>query len=86
MSSGSRLRWMAAGAAAILLVELLIVLAAWTDVGTRPPASANPSQNDAAECSLSGSMKINGVPHRFVLPLFTAALNPLPMVVLLVIG
>ena len=38
MSIGSRLRWMAAGAAALLLAELLIVLAAWEGVGTRPPA------------------------------------------------
>ncbi len=38
MRIGSRLRWMVAGAAGLLLVELLIVLAARVDVGTRPPA------------------------------------------------
>ena len=53
---------------------------------TRPPANANPSQKEADECSLSGSMKMSGSPHKFVLPLLTAALNPAPIVVELVIG
>ena len=53
---------------------------------TRPPASANPSQKDAEECSLSGSMNTSGSPQRFACPFCTAALNPPPMVVLLVMG
>ena len=40
----------------------------------------------AAECSLSGSTNISGSPHRFFQPFITAALNPPPIVVELVIG
>ena len=60
----------------------------WPEVKlvTRPPAKANPSQKDAEECSLSGSMKISGSPQRFVRPLWTAALKPPPIVVELVMG
>ncbi len=60
----------------------------WPEVKlvTRPPATANPSQTVAAECSLSGSKNINSSPQRFFQPLVTAALNPPPMVVELVIG
>src|SRR6516225_8557585 len=60
----------------------------WPEVKlvTRPPATAKPSQTAAAECSLSGSKNISGSPHRFFPPFMTAALNPPPMVVELVIG
>src|SRR5207244_6614202 len=53
---------------------------------TRPPARANPSQNDAAECSLSGSTKESWSPQRLGTPLATAWLNPPPIVVELVMG
>ena len=53
---------------------------------TRPPATANPSQTVAAECSLSGSKKRSGSPQRFLAPFITAALKPPPIVVELVIG
>src|SRR5439155_23342273 len=53
---------------------------------TRPPASAKPSQVDAEECSLSGSMKRSFSPQRFFWPLETAAEYPPPMVVEEVIG
>jgi hypothetical protein len=53
---------------------------------TRPPATANPSHTDAAECSDSGSKNMRVSPHRFLPPLMTEALNPPPMVVELVIG
>src|SRR5213075_2524090 len=53
---------------------------------TRPPASAKPSQVDALECSLSGSMNRSFSPHRFFCPLETAAEYPPPIVVELVIG
>src|SRR5262249_10183686 len=52
----------------------------------RPPATAKPSQKEAAECSLSGSTKTSWSPHRLGVPLVTAWLNPPPMVVELVIG
>src|SRR5215831_11657239 len=60
----------------------------WPEVKlvTRPPATAKPSQTVAAECSLSGSKNIKGSPQRFLWPLTTAALNPPPIVVELVIG
>ena len=50
------------------------------------PATAKPSQNDALECSLSGSKNMRVSPHRFLPPFMTAALNPPPIVVELVIG
>ena len=53
---------------------------------TRPPATANPSQTVAAECSLSGSKNMSGSPQRFWPPFITAALKPPPIVVELVIG
>src|SRR3989304_2620445 len=60
----------------------------WPDVKfvTRPPAAAKPSQNDADECSLSGSTNTSCSPHRFGTPLTTAWLYPPPIVVELVIG
>ncbi len=60
----------------------------WPEVKlvTRPPATANPSQTVAAECSLSGSKNISGSPQRFLSPFMTAALKPPPIVVELVIG
>ena len=60
----------------------------WPEVKlvTRPPATANPSQTEAAECSDSGSKNMRESPHRFLPPLMTEALNPPPMVVELVIG
>src|SRR5690242_7706237 len=60
----------------------------WPEVKlvTRPPATAKPSQTLAAECSLSGSKNKSGSPHRLRWPFVTAALNPPPMVVELVIG
>src|SRR2546422_7275715 len=60
----------------------------WPDVKlvTRPPATAKPSQTVAAECSLSGSKNNSGSPQRLVWPFMTAALNPPPMVVELVMG
>jgi hypothetical protein len=53
---------------------------------TRPPATANPSHTDAAECSDSGSKNISESPKRFFPPFITEALNPPPIVVELVIG
>src|SRR4029077_20098571 len=60
----------------------------WPDVKfvTRPPATAKPSQTEAAECSLSGSKNMSASPHRLVNPFMTAALKPPPIVVELVIG
>ncbi len=60
----------------------------WPEVKlvTRPPATANPSQTVAAECSLSGSKKTSSSPQRFFNPFITAALNPPPIVVELVMG
>src|SRR5579872_1663538 len=60
----------------------------WPEVKlvTRPPATANPSQTVAAECSLSGSKNMSGSPQRFFWPFVTAALKPPPMVVELVMG
>jgi hypothetical protein len=40
----------------------------------------------AALCSLSGSKNMSGSPHKFFAPFITAALNPPPMVVELVMG
>jgi len=61
MTTGSRLP-------AIVYSTSFISTSPWPDVKlvTRPPAAANPSQNVAAECSLSGSTKISGSPHRFL--------------------
>ncbi len=60
----------------------------WPEVKfvTRPPAAAKPSQNVAAECSLSGSKNTSWSPHMLGIPFITAWLKPPPMVVELVMG
>src|SRR6188472_3553996 len=53
---------------------------------TRPPARAKPSAAEADECSLSGSRKTSGVPHRLARPSATAAWYTAGIVVDGVIG